>query len=239
MCDHCRVRHPDGEQCPQWCPDCEKHVNWDNHARCAEHGHCYDRPAMCEGCLAEMPKISDFNTDTDPLDIPNVIQPPYYVNPQNNQQRSCSYEYVGLGRRSFIKDGDGNFIDFVKEGNWHWIQSSGENDELLRQCDYIYKRQQNGTYALHWTNPSPEVIEVVEEEEEELDMATQIQNLLEWYYEPDMTSDDLVSKLHTDSIPSYDDVPEQHQDALRAFRRKSNNQRLRIASRFVEAKKAA
>lgn len=57
-CDHCDLDHPNGENCPYWCSECNSYVDdMDEHEYCPDHG-CYDVPYEynhheCPGCEAE------------------------------------------------------------------------------------------------------------------------------------------------------------------------------------------
>lgn len=244
MCSHCNVRHQDGTRCPHQCPRCDQYVSWDTHAHCDEHNVCYDRPGMCPVCLSELPELSSFGLDTSSGDIPQIIQPPKYTRPQQGDERTAHYDYVGIGPNPLIPDpnNEGNFIDFVRQGQWHWIQSPNEEDSFLRNGQYIYKKQENGTYALHWINPQRvEQSEAQDDGQNEQSndgdsgIDANIKALFDHYYTQGQSARDLTDALHTDRIPSYDDVLDEHRNALRQFRRRSTTARLRLTQRYVES----
>ena len=61
-CDFCDEHHPDGDNCPNYCGECEGHVTrWDEHHTCFEHYRCWneqglpdehqiDDPTECPDC---------------------------------------------------------------------------------------------------------------------------------------------------------------------------------------------
>ena len=167
--------------------------------------------------------------------MPPTIQPPRYsFTPEGGgdaQERTASYDFVSFGREQLLE------VGYVKEDGWYWIQSSDENDELLRRHDWIYKREANGTFGLYWTNPNPATVE--SEAPAALDIDPDVRTMFDHYHSSEMEAQALCDALHTDSIPSYDDVPEEHRTTLRAFRRRSRAQRFRLAERFVSFQQAA
>jgi hypothetical protein len=41
FCQHCEVRHPENQQCPDYCGHCAEYIDPDDHVYCSVHGICY------------------------------------------------------------------------------------------------------------------------------------------------------------------------------------------------------
>ncbi len=231
-CEHCDVRHPDDTLCPRQCQRCSGHPRiMDSHQWCEDHERCFDLPGMCAQCFADLPKFTDLAFDATP---PQIVGPFKYTN-QAGREVTSSFPFVAVSAAQFSDE-----TALVKDGNWFWVQGNEDSDEFLRRGMYIYKRLENESYELCWTSDNATTIatEAMEnqqeqpEEENEAPQENQFDGLLGHVFQSGDNSGGLVSRLAPENM-DYDDLPEQHRDTLRAFRRRSHNQRIRMAQRYI------
>lgn len=71
-CDHCETEHPNGQECPHYCPACDLHVDMDDHQTCAEHG-CWNT-LQHDGCPACEEQRNAAQEDTEEDDAASAAE---------------------------------------------------------------------------------------------------------------------------------------------------------------------